>query len=120
MRLLDPSLPSIERAHPSMRKERLPALASLLSALGAVLLLRRGIVMGPDSWAYWEASVSLSERGSYAYFGGQRVTAFPPLFPVWLAAVQAVLGVSAGTLIVSQLVLAGAAAWQWTRLCLEL
>src|SRR5688572_30912156 len=115
MRLLDPSLPSIERAHPSMRKERLPALASLLSALGAVLLLRRGIVMGPDSWGYWEASVSLRERGTYTYFGGQRLQAFPPLFALWLAAVQAVLGVSARSLIVSQVALAAAAAWQWTR-----
>jgi len=99
-----------------MRKEPLPALAFLLAALGAVLLLRRGIVMGPDSWAYWEASVSLRERGSYAYFGGQRVVAFPPLFAVWLAGVQAVLGVSARTLVLSQAFLAGCAAWQWTQL----
>jgi hypothetical protein len=106
-------------AHPSMRKELLPPLACVLAAAGAALLLRRGIVMGPDSWAYWEASVSLSERGSYTYFGGQPVTAFPPLFAVWLAAVQAVLGVSARALIASQVVLAGAAAWQWTRFSLE-
>lgn len=102
-----------------MRKELPPPLACALAAAGAALLLRRGIVMGPDSWAYWEASVSLVERGSYAYFGGQRVTAFPPLFPVWLAAVQAVLGVSARALIASQVALAGTAAWQWTSLYLE-
>jgi hypothetical protein len=101
-----------------MRKELLPALASLLAALGAVLLLRRGIVMGPDSWGYWEASVSLRERGTYTYFGGQRLQAFPPLFALWLAAVQAVLGVSARSLIVSQVALAAAAAWQWTRVYL--
>ena len=118
--LLDSSLPSIEWAHPSMRKEPLPALAFMLAALGAALLLRRGIVMGPDSWAYWEASVSLRERGSYAYFGGQRVVAFPPLFAVWLAGVQAVLGVSARTLVLSQAFLAGCAAWQWTQLYREL
>ena len=103
-----------------MRKELLPPLAGALAALGAVLLLRRGIVMGPDSWAYWEASVSLRERGSYAYFGGQRVVVFPPLFAVWLAGVQAVLGVSARALILSQAALAGCAAWQWIHLYREL
>jgi hypothetical protein len=103
-----------------MRKELLPPLAGALAALGAVLLLRRGLVMGPDSWAYWEASVSLRERGSYAYFGGQRVVAFPPLFAVWLAGVQAVLGVSARALILSQAALAGCAAWQWIHLYREL
>jgi hypothetical protein len=102
-----------------MRKELLPPLAGGLAALGALLLLRRGIVMGPDSWAYWEASVSLRERGTYAYFGGQRIYVFPPLFALWLAAVQAVLGVSAGALVASQVALAGCAAWQWMRLYLE-
>ncbi|MET0554874.1 MAG: hypothetical protein ABW221_17665 [Vicinamibacteria bacterium] len=101
-----------------MRKELLPPLACGLAALAAALLLRRGIVMGPDSWAYWEASVSLRERGTYGYFGGQRVDAFPPLFAAWLAAVQAVLGVSARSLIASQVALAGCAAWQWTRVYL--
>lgn len=103
-----------------MRKELPPPFACVLAAAGAALLLRRGIVMGPDSWAYWEASVSLLERGTYSYFGGQRVVAFPPLFAAWLAAVQAVLGVSARALIASQVALAGAAAWQWTRLYLEI
>jgi hypothetical protein len=103
-----------------MRKELLPPFACVLAAAGAALLLRRGVVMGPDSWAYWEASVSLLERRTYTYFGGQRVEAFPPLFAAWLAAVQAVLGVSARALIASQVALAGGAAWQWTRLSLEL
>jgi hypothetical protein len=101
-----------------MRKDLLPPLACVLAAAAALALLRRGIVLGPDSWAYWEASVSLRERGTYAYFGGERVVAFPPLFALWLQAVQAVLGVSARALALSQAALAGAAAWQWTRLYL--
>lgn len=99
-----------------MRKELLPPLACGFAALCALLLLRRGIVMGPDSWAYWEASVSLRERGTYSYFGGQRVYVFPPLFAIWLSGVQAVLGVSARSLVASQVALAGCGAWQWTRL----
>jgi hypothetical protein len=101
-----------------MREQLFPALAAALAACASVALLRRGVVMGPDSWAYWEGSVSLLERSTYTYFGGQRVYAFPPLFAVWLAAVQAVLGVSARTLIAAQVFLAACAAWQWQRLYL--
>lgn len=99
-----------------MRKELLAPVSSALAAGLALLLLRRGVVLGPDSWAYWEASVSLRERGAYAYFGGQRVAAFPPLFSCWLLLVQAVLGVSARSLALGQAVLAACAAWQWVRL----
>jgi hypothetical protein len=103
-------------ALPPMRKQLFPALAAALAAGAALALLRRGVVMGPDSWAYWEGSVSLLERSTYTYFGGQRVYAFPPLFALWLAGVQAVLGVSARTLIVAQVFLAACAAWRWQRL----
>lgn len=103
-------------AAPATRKDLLPAASSLLAAGGAVLVLRHGLVMGPDSWAYWEGSVSLLERGAYTYFGGQRVYVFPPLFALWLAAVQAVLGVSVRSLAIAQALCAGTAAWHWVRL----
>jgi hypothetical protein len=69
-----------------------PAASALIGGLFAAGLLRKGVVMGPDSWAYWKGSVSMLERGSYSYFGGEPVTSFPPLFSAVLAAIQTALG----------------------------
>jgi len=79
---------------PRMRTGLLPAVAALAGAGFSAALLRNGVVLGPDSWAYWEGSVSLLEKGEYAYFGGPGITVFPPLFSWVLALSQAVLGVS--------------------------
>lgn len=65
--------------------------------------------MGPDSWAYWEGSVSLLEAGRYAYFGGEPITSFPPLFSWVLALFQSALGVSVRTLAVAVVTLVAAA-----------
>ncbi|HET9315569.1 MAG TPA: hypothetical protein VFQ51_08255, partial [Vicinamibacteria bacterium] len=89
--------------------------AGLGTGLG-VLLLRRGVVMGPDSWAYWEGSVSLLEKREYAYLGGARITAFPPLFSAALALVQAAVGVSMRSVAVAVAALAGLASFLWTSL----
>jgi hypothetical protein len=99
-------------------RERLavPAGSAVLGAALSALLLRRGVVMGPDSWAYWEGSVSLLERGQYAYFGGERIAAFPPLFSATLALVQAALGVSARTVASALVALVCLGAFAWAAL----
>jgi hypothetical protein len=94
----------------------LPVCSAALAAGFSALLLRRGVVMGPDSWAYWEGSVSLLERGEYTYIGGAPIAAFPPFFPVTLALAQTALGVSMRSAAVALGALAGLAAFLWTWL----
>lgn len=55
---------------------------------------RHGVRLTSDGWALWEASVSLLERGTFAYLDGTPVTFWPPLPAVMLAATQGLLGVS--------------------------
>jgi hypothetical protein len=91
----------------------LPLGAALAGVLFTAAVLRKGVVMGADSWAYWEGSVSLLESGKYSYFGGEGITSFPPLFSMTLALGQAALGVSVRTLavILAALVAIGSFAW---------
>ena len=103
-------------AEPVRRSVLLAAGAAVAGALFSGGLLRKGVVMGPDSWAYWEGSVSLIETGRYSYFGGETVTSFPPLFSWVLAQFQSVLGVSAGTLAIAVMTLVAAASFAWTML----
>lgn len=88
-------------------------MAALAGTLFSAAVLHKGVVLGPDSWAYWEGSVSLLETGRYSYFGGEPVTSFPPLFSLTLALGQAALGVSVRTLalILAALVAIGSFAW---------
>lgn len=72
--------------------------------------------MGPDSWAYWEGSVSLLEKGDYSYFGGQGITAFPPLFSCVLALFQAALGVSVLSQAISLAAFVTAGSFAWAAL----
>lgn len=103
-----------------MRRALLPASAAVLGALLAGAVLRQGPVMGPDSWAYWEGSVSLLETRTYCYFGDVPITSFPPLFPAVLALAQLVLGVSAGALSVTVVALVALSSCAWTALYLRL
>ncbi|HEV2105992.1 MAG TPA: hypothetical protein VGU27_09705, partial [Candidatus Eisenbacteria bacterium] len=79
-------------------------------------LLARGLELTPDGWAYWESGVSLLTGHGYAYFGGQPIRAFPPLFSLLVAGFSAALGVSGLTLIVLLAALAAASGYAWTRL----
>jgi len=94
----------------------LPAGAAIAGAIFAAGLLRKGVVMGPDSWAYWEGSVSLIESGRYEYFGGEPITSFPPLFSWVLALFQTALGISTRTLAIAVVMVVAAASAGWMSL----
>jgi hypothetical protein len=99
-----------------VRSSLLPFVAALAGAAFSAALLRKGVVMGPDSWAYWEGSVSLVQMRQYAYFGGEPIATFPPLFPWTLAAFQGALGVSVRTLTLALGVMVAAASFAWLTL----
>jgi hypothetical protein len=88
---------------------------SLLAGVLSLIMLRRGLLTYADSWAYWEGSISLIERGEYAYFGGQPIVFWPPLFSAFLALFQLLLGVSGQTLVVAMvsLVMMNTFVWSW-------
>jgi hypothetical protein len=105
--------PSVAAYAPRVRRFLLPTLAGFIGATFSAGLLRKGVVLGPDSWAYWEGSVSLLERGDYTYFGGEPVTNFPPLFSGGLALFQAGLGVSVRTLAVALALFVATGSFAW-------
>ena len=78
------------------------------------LINRTGITFTPDSWSYWEGSVSLLAGDGYVYFGGQPIVSFAPLFSCVLAAAQAIGGVSGNTLIWFTVGMAAITAVVWT------
>jgi hypothetical protein len=84
-------------------------------------LLRRAIWMAPDSWTFWQGSVSLLDgRGYRSILNDEPIKEWPPLYSLYLAAWQALFGVSGKVLIAAQGALAGLSALGWTRLSLAL
>lgn len=112
--------PSSAAYRPRVRRFLLPTLAGCIGAAFSAGLLRKGVVLGPDSWAYWEGSVSLLERGQYTYFGGEPVTNYPPLFPGALALLQLGLGVSVRTLAVALALFVATGSFAWMSLLASL
>ena len=82
--------------------------AGLISAILTFVLLRHGIVATSDSWAYWEGSVSIVERGTYSLLDGDKagVRWWPPGFSIYLASVQAIFGTTGASLVLAMCLLA--------------
>ncbi len=109
----------------STTRERLRALApelavALLVALLCVYRSRAGLRFVPDGWAVWEGSVSLLERGTYAYFAGDPIRYWPPLPSLLLAATQALLGTSCAAVLVFLAAVSGLGWLGWSRLTARL
>lgn len=98
----------------------LPLASATLAAVITFLMLRPGVNVEPDGWAYWEGSVSLLNGLGFRYFGGQPIVDFPPLFPTVLMLIQSVFGVSGATLAGTLVGLAGFTAFLWCRLLVRL
>lgn len=100
---------------------QLAVFAGLSCALLNWLLLRDAVWMAPDSWAFWQGSLSLLDgRGYRLFWQDTPIREWPPLYPLYLASWQALFGVSGGVLSAAQSALAGLAAYGWTRLGLSL
>jgi hypothetical protein len=90
------------------------AIVALACALLTFVVLRRGIGVSPDGWMYWQASVSLLTGEGFRDLLGQPVLEWPPGFPLYLAAWQALLGVSGHTLVIATVSAVAAAGFLWT------
>lgn len=89
-------------------------LAAVIAAGASAVILRNGIKIPSDGWAYWEGSVSLLHGRGYYHFTGRRIWSWPPGYPLYLAACQSVGGVSGATLARANTLLAAVAAFAWT------
>lgn len=96
--------------------------SAVLAGLLTTWILRDGIRVSPDSWGYWQGSVSLLHGLGYRTFlFSHPIEAWPPLYSIYLAGWQLLLGVSGLALVVSSVFAAAAAAFGWTWLgCEEL
>jgi hypothetical protein len=90
--------------------------AGLLAGLLSMIALRRGLFFSSDGWAYWQGSVCLLRYGEYRDFYGLPILSWPPLFPLYLASWQSLLGVSGLTLVVATSFATAVACGGWTLL----
>lgn len=74
-----------------------------------------GIELTPDSWAYWQGAVSISQGKGYTYFSGHPIVAWPPLYSLYLALWTSMAGPVAWSLIAANSVLVAiqAIGWYW-------
>jgi hypothetical protein len=91
-----------------------PTLSAGVTLVILLLVLRDGIVISPDGWAYWQGSVSILDDQGYRYFDGRPIIWWPPLYSIYLAAWQWWLGVSGRSLVISTVFLAAVATFSWT------
>lgn len=94
--------------------------AAIVAALSLYGSLRNGMSFTPDSWAFWQSSVSLLSGHGYRYADGYPVIFWPPGFAGYLAVWQAVFGISVGTVVKAQVALGAMAAFSWTALALSI
>ena len=96
------------------------AVGTLLLAVfvfaSVMLSLRRGMPFNHDGWYYWQGSVSLLRGLGYRDFTGEPIRAWPPLYSVYLALCQLVLGVSARSIAISTAFATAAAVASWSVL----
>lgn len=91
-------------------------LLAVLAFAAVAVGSRRGILLGRDGWYYWQGSVSILTGLGYRDFSGQPITAWPPLYSVYLAFCQLVLGVSARSIALATAFATAAAVATWSIL----
>jgi len=96
------------------------ASAGVLAAVITRLILRNGIFATPDSWAYWEGSISLLQNQRYEWFGGESLSLWPPLYAIFLAIVQRIAEPSGLGLIWSSTFLAAMSSFAWSLYAISL
>ena len=94
--------------------------AAIVTALSMYGALRNGLSFTPDSWAFWQGSVSLLSGHGYRYADGHPVIFWLPGFASYLAAWQALFDISIGTLVKAQVALGAFAALSWTAFALSI
>jgi hypothetical protein len=77
------------------------AIAPLITLAAYVLLHWKGMALDPDSWAAWQAAISLLAGKGYTYFSGNPIHSWPPLYAIYLVPWIAVLGPAVWTLMIS-------------------
>lgn len=76
-----------------------------LSSVIFVALHWRGVPLSPDGWSYWQAAVSLANGSGYRDFSGNPLTAWPPLYSLYLSLWVRLLGATGIALVVANGVL---------------
>ena len=91
-------------------------IAPLVALLCYVPLHWAGIGLDSDSWAAWQAAISILDGKGYSYFSGNPIHSWPPVYALYLAAWIKVLGPSAMTLMICNALLIAVQAVLWMHL----
>ncbi len=73
----------------------------------------RGIPLSPDSWAYWQAAVSIANGSGYRFLSGDPVTAWPPLYSAYLSLWVRALGANGVALVLANAALISLQSLAW-------
>lgn len=87
--------------------------APATALMAYVLLHWRGMALDPDSWAAWQAAISIVAGKGYTYFSGNPIHSWPPLYSLYLALWIAILGPQVWTLLISNAVLVVLQSFLW-------
>lgn len=76
---------------------------------------RNGILTTPDSWAYWEGSISIIEENKFAFLGRGEIYYWPPLFSLYLAFIQMLLNQTGFSLIIAMSFISALNSFIWSN-----
>lgn len=106
--------------HFSHRSLLFPCIAALTACISFFLLHWQGIALTPDGWAYWQGAVSLANGNGYTYFSGNSITAWPPLYSLYLSCWVWLMGPSGLSLVNAQALLICIQAFVWMYVLLSI
>ena len=91
-------------------------LTGFLTALQAYLRTISSFTLNFDSWVYWEGSISICNGQGYADLLGHNITAWPPMYSLFLCAWQSLFGFSLGQVVLSNVLLAFLSGMIWYQI----
>lgn len=90
-------------------------LAAIIVGIFSYWNNRNGILATPDSWAYWEGSISIIEENKFAFLGGDEIYYWPPLFSLYLAFIQILFNQTGFSLIIAMSLIGALNSFIWSN-----
>lgn len=90
-------------------------LAAIIVGIVSYWNNRNGILTTPDSWAYWEGSISIIEGNKFAFLGGGEIYYWPPLFSLYLTFIQMLFNQTGFSLIIAMSLISALNSFIWSN-----
>ena len=60
-------------------------LCALITSILVFIMNRNSLTISFDSWSYWDAATSIAQGTGYKSMSGESITAWPPLYSLYLS-----------------------------------